>query len=274
MSQQCPVCLVNNDSDAVDNNRCAMCAACGQLFCGGCAPVLAVKVTTCPVCRASLTATPEVEFARLMNLVTHRPLGRYTAVAENSIGIRYEHGDGIAANIEIAVTWYGAAAAKGYALAQTNLATKYYAGDGVSKSMALAQRWYGRAAGQGERSAQYNLGAMYLKGDAVAQDTVAGFRIAAWLFQLAALQNHDAAKRALQIMQDANCIRCPAVGDAVMVVLLETPAGRKYNGMHGCVVRPSGRAHSARGRVPVVVQGRLRPMLIQMKNLMVEPLRR
>lgn len=274
MSQQCPVCLVNKDSDFVGNRRCAMCAACGQMFCGGCAPVLAEKVVSCPVCRASLLATPAVEVARLMNLVTNRPLGRYTAVAENSIGIRYEHGDGVEANVETAVTWYAAAAAKGYGLAQVNLATKYYAGDGVQKSMALAQRWYGRAAGQGERSAQYNLGAMYLKGDAVASDTGAGFQIAAWLFQLAALQTHEAAKKALQIMQDADCIKYPAVGDTVLVVLLETPAGQQYNGVHGRVVQPSGGPHSARGRVPVVVQSRLRPMLIQVKNLMLVPLRR
>lgn len=274
MSQLCPVCLVNKDSDAVENKRCAMCAFCGQLFCGGCAPVLAVKVATCPVCRASLFTTPDVEFARLMNLATNRPLGRYTAVAENSIGIRYEHGDGVKANIETAVTWYAAAAARGYGLAQTNLATKYYAGDGVRKSVVLAQRWYGRAAGQGERSAQYNLGAMYLKGDAVAHDLAAGFWIAVWLFQLAALQDHELAKKALQIMQDANCIRRPAVGDTVVVVLLETPVGQQYNGMHGCVVRPLGGANSTPGRVPVVVQGRLRPMLIKLKNLMVVPLRR
>ncbi|MFP6689347.1 MAG: tetratricopeptide repeat protein, partial [Alphaproteobacteria bacterium] len=60
-----------------------------------------------------------------------------------------------------AVRWYGKAAAQGMALAQYTLGLMYDDGQGVAEDHAVAAKWCGEAARLGHAHAQHNLGLMY-----------------------------------------------------------------------------------------------------------------
>ncbi|MFZ7136482.1 tetratricopeptide repeat protein [Avibacterium avium] len=95
------------------------------------------------------------------------------AVAQNSLGVMYEKGQGIKQDYAEAVKWYLQAAEQGNAVAQNNLGLLYDSGKGVKKDYAEAAKWYLQAAEQGYVVAQANLasvGARYEKGIGVRQD--------------------------------------------------------------------------------------------------------
>jgi uncharacterized protein len=80
--------------------------------------------------------------------------------------------------LQVAVTWYEAAAQAGVASAQLKLANAYVAGAGVARDPAQAQRWYFRAAQQGLPDAELALGLLFIGGVAGTADPVEGYK---WL---------------------------------------------------------------------------------------------
>ena len=92
------------------------------------------------------------------------------AKSQYLIGQKYDYGNGIQQDKEIASEWYLLAAEKGNAEAQFCLGYKYQHGEGVKQDIQEAAKWYTKAAEQGVAGAQYNLGWMYDNGDGIAQD--------------------------------------------------------------------------------------------------------
>ncbi|MBR5133885.1 MAG: sel1 repeat family protein, partial [Alistipes sp.] len=76
------------------------------------------------------------------------------AEAQNSLGICYFSGYGVAQSYAEAVKWWRLAADQGYTFAQCNLGLCYYNGYGVAQSSADAVKWWRLAADQGYAEAQ------------------------------------------------------------------------------------------------------------------------
>ena len=83
------------------------------------------------------------------------------------------------------------AAEQGDAKAQNSLGVKYDLGEGVAEDDAEAFKWYRKAAEQGHASAQCNLGVMYDFGAGVPEDDVAAY---AW-FSVAAASGDDGGRK-------------------------------------------------------------------------------
>ena len=66
--------------------------------------------------------------------------------AQNSLGYRYQYGQGVSQNYVEAVKWYRKAAEQGNSIAQDNLGNMYYNGKGVSQDYVEAVKWYRKAA--------------------------------------------------------------------------------------------------------------------------------
>ena len=64
------------------------------------------------------------------------------AIAQTSLGVLYERGDGVPQDIKQAVRWYRLAAEQGDAIAQFNLGIMYDNGRGVSQDYKEAVKWY------------------------------------------------------------------------------------------------------------------------------------
>lgn len=92
-----------------------------------------------------------------------------------------------------AVTWYRKAAEQGHADAQNSLGVRYDNGQGVTQSHTEAVKWFRKAAEQGDRWAQCNLGWKYFYGQGVPQSYDGAIR---W-FKESAKQNHKWAYNAL-----------------------------------------------------------------------------
>ena len=88
-----------------------------------------------------------------------------------------------------ATKWIGKAADQGLALAQNTLGERYNNGNGVSQDRGEALKWFRKAAEQGDAEAQNNLGAMYAQGQGVSRDLVRAY---AW-FNLAAVAGNQRA---------------------------------------------------------------------------------
>ena len=86
------------------------------------------------------------------------------------IGVMYEYGHGVEANIKEAVRWYREAARQGLPDAQNSLGFLYLLGLGVKPDPEMAAMWLHHAAGQGHGAAQTNLGIMYTTGRGVKKD--------------------------------------------------------------------------------------------------------
>jgi uncharacterized repeat protein (TIGR01451 family) len=113
------------------------------------------------------------------------------ADAQNSLGVCYYQGRGVAKDYTQAIEWFQKAATQGHAGAQCNLGICYDNGYGVVKDYTKAVEWYQKAAMQGYTIAQYNLGVCY-------QETKDYTKAAEW-FQKAAIQGHDRAQYNLGI---------------------------------------------------------------------------
>jgi len=91
-----------------------------------------------------------------------------------------------------AVRQWRTAARAGLAPAMTALAGLYHLGEGVGADMALALGWYRRAAEAGDVTAQLNLGELLADGSGVARDPMAAHH---WLSLAARQGNAWAARR-------------------------------------------------------------------------------
>eukprot|EP00808_Paulinella_micropora_P007648 g59634.t1 len=95
--------------------------------------------------------------------------GRNT-LAQNSLAVCYEDGQGVQKDEQKAVEWYQMAAEAGNADAQFNLALCYQNGEGVQKDDQKAARSYQKAAEAGNALAQFNLAVFYEDGQRVQKD--------------------------------------------------------------------------------------------------------
>lgn len=142
-------------------------------------------------------------------------------MAQNSLGVCYARGDGVAKDLTEAVRWYRQAAEQGDSQAQLNLASCYSTGTGVPLDMAEAVNWCRKAEAQGEISALYLLSHCYVNGLGVSPDFIEGYKyllaaealgpcpVTAWSTwrteltkQMTAAQMAEAQMRALQWRAD------------------------------------------------------------------------
>ena len=89
------------------------------------------------------------------------------AGAQFNLGLAYEHGWGLKADLKEAAQWYARASQQGHAGAQLNLGLMFYQGRGVDKDMKLGLAHFEKAAAHGNAMAQFNLGNVYLNGEGV-----------------------------------------------------------------------------------------------------------
>ncbi len=80
---------------------------------------------------------------------------------------RYEIGDGVAQDAQLAFAWYLRAAKAGLPQAEMNVAVMLDSGRGVPQDVKQAATWYARAALHGNRRAAYDLGQIYEAGEGV-----------------------------------------------------------------------------------------------------------
>jgi TPR repeat protein/uncharacterized protein YecT (DUF1311 family) len=92
------------------------------------------------------------------------------APAQNNLGFMYANGQGVPKDDAQAVAWYRMSAEQGFALAQNNLGVMYAKGQGLSQNYAEAVKWYHKSADQGNAFAQSNLGALYRNAQGVTQN--------------------------------------------------------------------------------------------------------
>ncbi len=90
--------------------------------------------------------------------------------AQNTLGLRYEKGEGVNQDYKTAAYWYKEAAKNGHTQAQNNLGFMYSEGIGVELDYTEAVKWYLMAAENGHVKAQYNLGVIYYKGHGIEKD--------------------------------------------------------------------------------------------------------
>lgn len=115
-------------------------------------------------------------------------LGNHSA--QNNVGYMYETGEGVKADMSLAVHMYRLAADGGNRAAQHNLGYLFYVGKGVLQDYGKAYQWFLKAAGQGSPGAQNNLGVMFEYGQGVPED----LEQALWWYQKGAENgNEDAA---------------------------------------------------------------------------------
>lgn len=97
------------------------------------------------------------------------------AVAQHHLGLMYEEGKGVRADLVQARQWYERAAQVGYGESQFRLGRIHADGRGLPADGVQAARWYLLAAGQGNLDAQYSLGTMFKLGRGVPADPVQAY---------------------------------------------------------------------------------------------------
>ena len=102
-----------------------------------------------------------------------RPLAeKGNAAAQHNLGILYNNGLGLDANMVEAAKWYRRAAQGGNANAQTKMGVFLARGLGLAQDYTQAVGWFREAAEQHHAQAQFNLGILYATGSGVEQDRV------------------------------------------------------------------------------------------------------
>ncbi len=86
------------------------------------------------------------------------------------LGVRYTDGDGVAKDMNQAITYFKQAADSGYVKSQVYLGSLYYKGYGVDKDINKALPYFKKAVDQGDATAQMYLGLIYYNGDGVKKD--------------------------------------------------------------------------------------------------------
>ena len=114
-------------------------------------------------------------------------------VAQNSLGLCYYFGRGVAKDYVQAVNLWRKGANQGDAYAQHLLAHRYATGEGVAKDSVQAVNLWRKSADQGNAKAQFELGNSYVTGEGVAKDAV---EAAKW-YRKSADQGYAAAAESL-----------------------------------------------------------------------------
>ncbi len=123
--------------------------------------------------------------AELLNQAANQGL----AVAHYRLGLLFQQGRGVPADLTRAVSYYETAARAGNRRAMHNLAVMYASGQGVDADMTQAAHWFQRAAELGVTDSQFNLAVLYLRGDGVEISKPNALR---W-FAISAAQGDDGA---------------------------------------------------------------------------------
>ncbi|MEO7318553.1 MAG: hypothetical protein ABIZ56_06165 [Chthoniobacteraceae bacterium] len=98
-----------------------------------------------------------------------------SALAMNEVGVRYQKGQGVAAEPTNAIGWFTVAAQRGLPAAQVNLGNCFEIGNGVLQDLSLAGTHYAAAAKQQFGPAQYLLAQLYESGRGTAANPVYAF---------------------------------------------------------------------------------------------------
>jgi uncharacterized protein len=98
------------------------------------------------------------------------------AAAQTALGLRFQEGEGVSQDFEVARKWLAMAAATGVAEAQFGLGTLYFGGLGGERDIKQAVRWITAAADQGYGKAEGVLGILYARGEGVPQDAAAAVK--------------------------------------------------------------------------------------------------
>jgi len=146
----------------------------------------------CPLCHTKHAATGSKEEIEQLQRWVEEGKGW----AQNVLGCRYEHGEGVDQSHERAAEYYEAAARQGYVDAQYNLGIMCHQGQGVDQSYERAAEYWEAAARQGHDNAQYNLGAFYANGQGVEQSN----ETAREWWMKSAEQSNEGAIKALQML--------------------------------------------------------------------------
>jgi TPR repeat protein len=96
-------------------------------------------------------------------------------MAQLCLGYCYENGDGVPADLKIALQWFALAAKQGEPKAQTRLGIYYQLGKGSEKSPEKAAHRFREAALRGDTCAMLNLGSCYQAGTGVKKDVTRAF---------------------------------------------------------------------------------------------------
>ena len=94
------------------------------------------------------------------------------AAAQHNLGILYNDGLGLEADLVEAAKWYRRAAQGGNANAQTKMGVFLARGLGLAQDYTQAAGWFREAAEQHHAQAQFNLGILYATGSGVDEDRV------------------------------------------------------------------------------------------------------
>ena len=92
--------------------------------------------------------------------------------AEEGLGYKYSHGQGVLKNYRKAVYWYKKAAHQGDVHAEEVLGAMYFRGQGVPQNDQKAAYWFKKAANQGDVASEWTLGLMYFRGRGVPQNFI------------------------------------------------------------------------------------------------------
>lgn len=142
-------------------------------------------------------------------------------IAQYSLGLLYENGQGVPQDNRLAGEWYRKAADQGHPDAQNNLASFHISGLGVPVNVEVGVNWLRKAAQQGHAGAQYNLGIMYTLGQGIPKN----FPQAETWLRLAADQGATEAKYNLGVMYEQGDLGTPQPVEAYKWYILAAKDG-------------------------------------------------
>lgn len=187
----------------------------------------------CALCSASLAQATTLEEARAKlaekdfasaHAIYLSLASQNNAKACYNLGLMYQNGDGVAANLDEAIKWYTRSAELNNAEAQYTLGALVFQRQTQSISYPQAVTYYEQAAKQGHVKSQLNLGMLYFRGDVIAQDLPAAVQ---WLSLAATNNNSEAQGYMAQLYQQGAGVEQNTV-KAAMWLLLATQNEDKH----------------------------------------------
>lgn len=118
------------------------------------------------------------------------------AAAQMELASRFEAGEGVAKDMQVALKWYVKSAEQGNVTAQLELGKIYIRGRGVRRNSSEAAKWFMMGAEAGNPTAQCQIGRMHMIGAGVVKDDVEAYKWAS----LAAEGGDPAAKKVVAFL--------------------------------------------------------------------------
>ncbi len=123
-----------------------------------------------PKKKSGLTAIIVFAFLIVLGIVAYPSAKEAYVSSCVNIAVKYENGDGVEQDYEIALEWYKKAADNGNTDAMYSIGCMFADGHGVEQDYAKAMEWYRNAADNGNADAMNSIGYMYDCGNGVEQD--------------------------------------------------------------------------------------------------------